>query len=249
MEDHRHGATFVLFTDFGADDIYVGQMKAALLDHAPDGVIIDLLHRAPAFDAKHAAHLLAALQRPFPSGTVFVAVVDPGVGGPREAVAIEAEERWYVGPDNGLLSVVAARSGGARTWRIAWRPQRLSASFHGRDLFAPVAAWIGRRALPAGALEPIRGLGVELGDADLAEIIYIDHYGNALTGLRAHALPRGAMVGVGGRILEHVRVFGEAAPGSAFWYENSIGLVEIAANRGSAAAAMHLAVGDAVQLL
>src|SRR5205823_7808529 len=106
MEDHRHGATFVLFTDFGTNDIYVGQMKVALLAHAPGGVIIDLLHCALAFDPKPAAHLLAALQRYLPDGAVCVAVVDPGVGGTREAIAIEADRKWFVGPDNGLLSVV-----------------------------------------------------------------------------------------------------------------------------------------------
>jgi S-adenosyl-L-methionine hydrolase (adenosine-forming) len=92
VEHHLRGATFVLFTDFGADHIYVGQVKAALLRHAPGAIIIDLLHRASTFDPKAGAYLLAALQSYFPKGAVFLAVVDPGVGGLREAIAIEADD-------------------------------------------------------------------------------------------------------------------------------------------------------------
>ena len=101
----------VLFTDFGADDIYVAQVKAALLEHLPAGtVIIDLLHRVPNFHVRAGAHLLAALQHRFPVGTVFLTLVDPGVGTDRDAVILQADSKWYVGPDNGLLSVVAARA-------------------------------------------------------------------------------------------------------------------------------------------
>ena len=133
----------VLFTDFGADDIYVGQVKAALLGHLPAGaVIIDLLHSVPNFHARAGAHLLAALQSGFPADTVFLSVVDPGVGTDRDAVILQADNKWYVGPDNGLLSLVAARATKTQTRRIVWRPPNLSSSFHGRDLFAPVAAWI-----------------------------------------------------------------------------------------------------------
>jgi S-adenosyl-L-methionine hydrolase (adenosine-forming) len=249
MEDRLHGATFVLFTDFGADDIYVGQVKAALLRHAPGGVIIDLLHRAPAFVPKAGAHLLAALESHFPKGVVFLAVIDPGVGGSREAVAIEADDKWYVGPDNGLLSVVAARAKSVRSWRIVWRPETLSASFHGRDLFAPIAAWIADRGITADKLQPTMELEVQLGAGDLAEIIHVDHYGNALTGLRAGTVPRSATLEVQGRVLDHARVFAEVPPGMAFWYENSIGLIEIAVNCGSAAGLMNLATGIPVRLI
>src|SRR5262245_43152944 len=132
----------VLFTDFGADDIYVAQAKAVLFEQAPGTLVLDLLHNVPNFDAKAGAHLLAALQSQFPAGCVFLAVVDPGVGSMRDATLLEADGKWYVGPDNGLLSVVAARAAKARNWRIIWRSQALSSSFHGRDLFAPVAAWV-----------------------------------------------------------------------------------------------------------
>lgn len=238
-----------LFTDFGADDIYVAQVKAALLQHVPAGTAInDLLHSVPNFDAGAGAHLLAALQAWFPGGTVFLAVIDAGVGGARDAAVLEADGKWYVGPDNGLLSVIAARAAQVRTWRIAWHPDTLSASFHGRDLFAPVAASIAAGHLPVGKLEKTEGLKVRFGANDLAQIIYIDHYGNALTGLRARNLPHTAVIAAGGRQLRCARVFSEVPQGSVFWYENSIGLVEIAANRSSAAGLLGLDVGDAVGL-
>lgn len=240
----------VLFTDFGADDVYVGQMKAALLRHGAAATpIIDLTHSAPNFDARAAAHLLAALQWQFDAGAVFLAVVDPGVGGAREPVLVQAEGRWYVGPDNGLLSVVAARAADQRTWRIVWRPQNLSATFHGRDLFAPVAARLVSGALAADAIEETAGLAVQLGAADLAQVIYLDHYGNAMTGLRAAEIPHDAMIEVAGARLRRARSFAEAAPGHPFWYENSVGLVEIALNQGSAARALKLAVGAAVDVV
>lgn len=239
----------VLFTDFGADDIYVGQLKAALLEHlSPGAIIVDLLHNAPRFDIRAGAHLLAALQRRFPAGSVFVTVVDPGVGTPRDAVILHADDKWYVGPDNGLLSVVQARSTKRQTWRITFRPKELSASFHGRDLFAPVAAHIAENTLPVEWIQATQALHAELGPDDLQEVIYIDHYGNALTGLRARSVAPTARMAVRDQELVHTRVFAEASERSAFWYENSIGLVEIAANRGSAADLLGITVGDAVKI-
>ena len=239
----------VLFTDFGADDIYVAQVKAALTQYAdPATPILDLLHAAPNFDVRAGAHLLAALQAPFPPGAVFLAVVDPGVGSARDAVVLEADGKAYVGPDNGLLSVVAARAAKARTWRIAWRPETASVSFHGRDLFAPIAGWIAAGDLAKEKIEDIARLSVELGAEDLAEVIYIDHYGNVLTGLRAEHVPRDAKIAAGRRKLAYARVFADIPNGSAFWYENSVGLVEVAVNGGSAAQRLGLGVGDPVKV-
>jgi S-adenosylmethionine hydrolase len=241
--------TIVLFTDFGADDIYVGQVKAALTQHLPpDSVVVDLLHNAPTYRARAGAHLLDALRHRFPADTVFLAVVDPGVGTARDAVVLQADDQWYVGPDNGLLSVVYARAAKRRAWRIAWRPQELSASFHGRDLFAPVAARLAENDLPSDWIEDLEALEVRLGPADLPEIIYVDHYGNALTGLRATTIERTAALAVKGHRLSYARVFAEAS-GGPFWYENSIGLVELAADRRSAAALLGIDVGDAVEIV
>lgn len=238
-----------LYTDFGGDDVYVAQLKAVLLEELDGRVpIVDVLHSVPAFDIAAGAHLLAALQPRFPRGTVFLAVVDPGVGTEREAVVVAADGKWYVGPDNGLLSVVAARAMNTRTWRILWRPPALSVSFHGRDLFAPIAAWIARGALPEDKLEPTGALKVQVAADDHPHVIYVDHYGNVMTGLRGGNLPHGAQLRAGNRRIEHARVFAEAQSAAAFWYENSIGLVELAANRASAAELLGLAVGDAVSV-
>ncbi len=237
----------VLFTDYGWQDPYVGQVKAVLAAEAPGEPVIDLLHGVPAFNPHAGAHLLAALCGAFPVGSVFFCVVDPGVGGPREAAVLEADGRWYVGPDNGLLSVVAARAEERRVWHIAWRPERLSASFHGRDLFAPVAARIVAGRLPDDWLTPVPDLAVQFDAGELPRVIYIDHYGNAWTGVRAE-LAAGSDLEVRGRRLARRRVFSEAAKGEAFWYANSVGLVEIAANRASAEALLGLNVGDLVSL-
>ena len=223
-----------LFTDFGSADLYVGQVKAVLAAQAPREPVIDLLHDTPAFDIKAGAHLLAALAPRLPHGSVTLAVVDPGVGGAREAVAARADGRWFVGPDNGLISVAAARAARSEVYAIGWKPRRLSASFHGRDLFAPVAAMLARGRRGAARLQKRRRLSVELDAHDLAEIIYADHYGNLMTGLRARAVPRERRLVVKRRRIAHARVFESASRGALFWYENSLGLVEIAANQASA---------------
>lgn len=239
-----NACVIALFTDFGWCDPYVGQVKARLAEHAPDERVVDLLHEVPDFNPHAGAHLLAAFAAVFPPGTVFLAVIDPGVGTPREAAVVMAGGRWFVGPDNGLLSVVAARHPDARLWRITWRPAALSATFHGRDLFAVVAAEIARGEFPTEKTVPVERLQVEFDAGDLARVIYVDHYGNAWTGIRE--VSRGARVGVRGRVLGHGDSFGFVEHGDAFWYINSVGLLEIAVNRGSAAAALGLGIGDAV---
>jgi len=165
----------------------------------------------------------------------------------RNALVVYADERCYVGPDNGLLSVVGARAIKGDCWRIVWRPEQLSASFHGRDLFAPIAATLAvQSGLPKGWYEHAGKLDVEFGGDDLPEIIYVDHYGNAHTGIRASGIPRDAVLAIGERRLSYARVFVEAAAGEAFWYENSQGLVEVAVNCGSAARLLQLKIGDGV---
>ena len=237
----------ILFTDFGSGDLYVGQVKAVLQRFAPGMPVIDLLHDAPAFNVRASAHLLAAMVGGFAEDSVFLTVVDPGVGGARDALVMQADKRWYVGPDNGLLSVVGARAFRGDCGRIVWQPKQLSASFHGRDLFAPVAATLAvQGGLPKDWFEHTGKLEVEFGGDDLPEIIYVDHYGNAHTGIRASGIPRDAVLGIGARRLPYARVFSEMAAGEALWYENSQGLVEIAVNCGSASRLLELKIGDAI---
>jgi S-adenosylmethionine hydrolase len=236
----------VLFTDFGSNDLYVGQVEAVLERHAPGVRVIHLLHEAPPFNVRAAAHLLAALAVSLPPGHVFLGVVDPGVGTDRGAVVLRADERWYVGPDNGLFSVVAARAGASAVWRIAAPPARVSASFHGRDAFAPVAAAVATGDFPNADVAPAADLAVRLGGDDLAEVIYVDHYGNAFTGIRTSGTPPARRLVANGQEIPYARVFAEAAPGTAFWYGNSSGLVEIAVTQGHAARALGLGVGTPV---
>jgi hypothetical protein len=183
-----------------------------------------------------------------PASSVTVAVVDAGVGGPRRPVVVEVDGCWYVGPDNGVLSVIAARAKCYRVWEIVWRPQRLSHSFHGRDIFAPIAAMLAKNEWWPDALVEADHLQVMFDDADIPRVIYIDHYGNALTGLRAVNVPLSAKVIWGNYQLGYARVFSEAPAGVPFWYENSIGLVEIALNCGNAAMQLGLLLGSQIQL-
>jgi len=222
-----------LFTDFGTGGLYVGQVKVVLQEHAPKVPVIDLLHDAPAFNVKAGAHLLAALAARLPRGSVTLAVVDPGVGGAREPVAVLADGRWFVGPDNGLISVAAARAKHIEVYSIGWRPKEISATFHGRDLFASVAAMLARGDRNTAGLKKAM-LAVSFGADDLPEVIYVDHFGSLVTGLRADAVPQGRKLVINGRGILHVRVFSEVRQGEVFWYENSLGLIDLAANTASA---------------
>ncbi len=241
----------ILFaSDFGHDGPYVGQVHAVLATQAPGVAVIDLMHDLPAFRPAAAGYLLRAVLRttahPGPGETeVVLAVVDPGVGTEREPIIVEADGRLLVGPDNGLL---AAAGGGAadRAWRIDWRPDALSDSFHGRDLFAPVAALLSQGL----RFERSEIATSDLVGADLpnpwAEIIYCDRYGNAMTGLDAADLSDGTVLTVGGEAVRNARTFGAVPEGTGFWYANSLGLAEIAINQGDAAATYGLSVGTPV---
>lgn len=235
-----------LFTDFGLAGPYTGQMLAVLHRDAPGVPAISLFADAPAGQPKPCAYLLAAYAAWFPPGTVFLAVIDPGVGSARRGVIVEGDGRRYVGPDNGLFELVMRRAASTRTWEITWQPPGLSASFHGRDLFAPVAARLAAGADPASLARPIEPLREPGWPHDLAEIVYIDHYGNAMTGLRGASVPPAAQIAAGGHTIPPARTFSAVPEGTAFWYVNSNGLVEIAVNRGRASDVLGLAVGTAI---
>ncbi len=237
-----------LFTDFGADGLYIGQMEAVLRSQAPGIDVINLLNNAPTGDPRRSAYLLAALCRQCPLESVFLGVVDPEVGGERLPVVVEADGRWFVGPDNGLFNAISVHSSRAE-WRVIdWRPECLSASFHGRDLFAPIAARIARHDF-TWASRPYVVPDMNLWPADLSEIIYIDHYGNAITGQRYGPELAGRVLEVQGRRIPQAKTFCAVAAGEVFWYGDSMGLVEIAVNRGRADSHLGLAIGMAVNFL
>lgn len=240
----------ILFTDFGLEGPYIGQMKAALTRQASNRPLIDLFSNAPACNPKASAYLLAAYAEEFPLDTVFLCVVDPDVGSAgRRPVMMRANGRWFVGPDNGLFDIVARRGSHVDWWQIGWRPPTLSASFHGSDLFAPVAAQLALGALPTDELLQGTPLawGIETGwPDDLYEIVYIDHFGNAMTGIRAISLPAETVLTAGNHTLRRARTFADVPPEQEFWYENANGLIEIAVNRGRADKTLGLAIGNTI---
>lgn len=238
-----------LFTDFGAHDLYVGQLKAVLQRLAPGIPQIDLLHDARPYDVLSAAHLLAVLRGQMQEGDVMLAVVDPGVGGARRPVALQVDGCWCVGPDNGLLSVLAQRAVECSVQEILWRPLQSSVSFHGRDLFAPIVAGLATGKLEEKALRPVGRLEVEIDAGDLPQLIYADHYGNLMTGLRGGTLSDTARLRLQGHEISHAPVFSSVPVGHACWYVNSLGLVEIAVNQGNAAQQLGAQVGAALEVI
>ena len=237
-----------IFTDFGVQGPYLGQMQAALISQAPGVPMVDIFPDLPPFNVQAAAYLLPAYSQYLPANSVCVCVVDPGVGTDRRALAVRADSRWYVGPDNGLFSLVIRRAERVQAFEIGWRPQRLSNTFHGRDLFAPVAAAIARDGHPPGEEIEITRLLTPAWPDDLTRIVYLDSYGNAMTGLRFCSLAKDVILDVGQTACQFRRTFAEGETGLPFWYENSNGLVEIAVSNGNAAQALGLTVGSLVKI-
>ena len=236
----------VLFTDFGWQGPYVGQMKAVLNSRVPNVPVIDLMHDVPAFDPVAASHLLAAFAPQFPVDTIFIAVIDPDVGDPaRRPYMVQADGRWFVGPDNGLFNMIEARGLDVQRYEILWQPEKMSNSFHGRDLFAPVAAMLSQWDMPEHQLLGANTLSV---NHDLYQVIYLDDYGNAITGIRGDALFKEQLLRVGDITLNFAKTFSQVEEGEAFWYVNSSDLVEIAVNKGSAKEALSLDIGSVINV-
>lgn len=242
----------VLFTDYGANGPYVGQMKNVIAQLSPDTLMIDLMHDAPSYDAEASAYLLAALVDEFPDNTIFLCVVDPGVGGNRKPVVVKVGEKWFVGPDNGLFNVIALHGADileVKWWCIDWQPQRLSSSFHGRDLFAPVAAMLANgEPVPGETLLLEKKQKIDWPE-DLAKVIYVDNFGNVITGIRASAITTNQTIIINGHQFGWARTFPDVNLGNSFWYENANGLVEIAVNQGRASLQYNLGVGDEVHIV
>lgn len=246
MSAQRAIERILLATDFGAD-LYVGQMQARLHALLPGVPCMGLVQDLPPFRPDLAAYLLPALRRDLPCDSLLLCVVDPGVGSERAGLLVRADGHWLIGPDNGLLARVACRADDGAAWRIGWQPERMSASFHGRDWFAPAAA----RLILGEDLEPmpleLAGMvGADWPD-ECATIVYVDHFGNLMTGVRAAGVAVEAVLRVRGQPLPRARTFCEVEPGQAFWYENALGLIEIAVNQGRADRQLALGVGDTIE--
>ncbi len=221
----------------------------ALATACSNAPIVELISDLPAFRPDLSAYFISALTSRCPAPCVYVCVVDPGVGSSRAAVALEADGKWYLGPDNGLLAIVARHASNVAWWRIDWRPRTLSRSFHGRDLFAPMAARIACGEL--GGMSPIEAgsiIGSDWPD-DLLRVVYCDSYGNLCTGVRVSSLhTTGLRIMARGHALNRAGTFSEVPERQAFWYENSLGLLEVAVNQGRADQVLELAVGDPLEI-
>ena len=239
---------FILFTDFGLEGPYTGQLKAVLCRKAPNVPIIDLFSDAPAWDIEASAYLLAAYAQNFEKGDIFVCVVDPGVGSDREWGVLKSDGRWFVGPDNGLFEIVMRRAKNNEWRQGVWIPENLSVSFHGRDVFAPIAAKIALGEEFPNKLRELEGNQRKNWADDLGRIIYTDKYGNGITGIRASIINKSVVLLVNGAHIEYGETFSSVPMGRTFWYENSNGLVEIAANMKRADEAHGFNVGDEVRI-
>ena len=254
-------------TDYGNDDEFAGVCRAVIERLAPGAAVLDITHGIPPRDVRRGAIALAAAV-PYGPEAVHVAVVDPGVGTSRRpvAVSVAASEHVLVGPDNGLLALaLEALGGAAEAVDLTDSPFRLepvSGTFHGRDIFAPVAAHLALGASLGGAgvaidpaaLARLAEPKVVVGDDHVAaHVAYFDHFGNVLLDLAVSQLPDGLLapgssvvVEGGGEAHDAVvgRTFGDVAEGGLVVYENAIGKLAVAINRGSARDALGIAVDD-----
>lgn len=260
-------APIALLTDFGFSDGYVGIMKGVILGIAPQTPLVDLTHEIPAQDVLTGAWALHTAWHYFPKETVFLCVVDPGVGSTRNAIALRAGERTFVGPDNGLFSYVLAATSPERIVALdqpRYHRPRPSATFHGRDIFAPCAAH-----LAAGV--PLGDLGTPLtlaqlttlalpaplrdGDMLIGHIVHIDHFGNLITDLGPEladtylAAPDATMQIGASCITARVRAFADALEGEPFALRDSSGHLAIAIRNGSAARALGVERGTSVLVM
>jgi S-adenosylmethionine hydrolase len=240
-------------TDFGRSDGYAGAMKGVVLSLAPEAVLVDISHEVPARDVPAGAFALAQAAPLFPPGTIHLAVVDPGVGGARAEVLVAAAGSFFVGPDNGLLTLAAPEP--RQTWRIenpAYRREPVSPTFHGRDVFAPAAGRLAAGwpadgagpALPALAPLPI-ARGGALGSGGEGEVVHVDAFGNLFTSFAGSVASGAWELELGGRVYPVTggRTFGDTDPGGFVLYAGSGGQVELAVRDGSAAAVTGAARG------
>ncbi|MBV9492232.1 MAG: SAM-dependent chlorinase/fluorinase [Verrucomicrobia bacterium] len=257
-----------ILTDFGVEDYFVGAMKGVILARNPNVAMVDITHAIPAQDVRAGAFTLGAYYPYFPPGSIHLAVVDPGVGSDRRPLVVEAGGHLFVGPDNGLFSLVLDRDPAARVRHVTRAEYFLpnpSSTFHGRDIFAPVAAALSLGVSPEdfGPLiaDPVRCPAARFEVAPdgtlLGSIIHVDHFGNCVTSFPSDQIQqwlRGKSARVRIREMEIDRLlsyYGEGSdqPLKPFLIAGSAGFLEISLWCSSAAQALKIAVGEPVQLL
>ena len=255
-------AIITLTTDYGTNDHLVGTLKGVILKINPDATIVDITHHVAPFDVLDGALTIGAAYSYFPPRTIHVVVVDPGVGTERRPLLVTAENQYFVAPDNGVLSViydreenVVARHATSEHYYL----QPVSKTFHGRDVFAPIAAWLSKNWQPGSMGEEIQDFKkFALPKPKSAEgalkgiVLRVDAFGNLITNFTAEDLPpqNGALnLQVGDKpVTRLVSTFAEGNAGEAIAYIGSSGYVEIAVNKGNASRTLGIGRGTAVVL-
>jgi S-adenosyl-L-methionine hydrolase (adenosine-forming) len=265
MSASRVRPIITLTTDFGLADHYAGTMKGVLLSRCPEAQLVDISHGIAPFSIYSAAYAIDQAARYFPSRTVHVIVVDPGVGTSRRALCVEALDQFFIAPDNGVLSLIVRRDPDAQARELVSRNLWLespSSTFHGRDIFAPVAAAIASgSATPADAgpivphIEMLAGLEPRQIESGIwaGKIFSVDHFGNAITNFKASQFGRIAsasfvLAARTQRVDTFCKTFGEAPDGVCFAYFGSSGYLELGMNQQSAAASLAISPGDSITL-
>ena len=261
-------AVITLLTDFGTRDPYMGIMKGVILGIDPAARLVDLTHEVAPGDAAGAGFILSTAWRWFPEGTVHLAVVDPGVGSERKPMAALADGHYFIGPDNGLFTAILDGAASVQTRELAderYRLEPVSRTFHGRDIFAPAAAWLSRgipwEDLGPELTSPVRGdrLPQASGPVDgevRGQVVMADIFGNLITNIpgrfAAQLAPGGEPLALawegGGVVSRLVGTYAEAPPGTTVLLVGSSGYLEISVNRGSAAERTGVEGGDTVRL-
>jgi len=239
-----------LSSDFGAGSPYVAIMKAVLLSVCPSVLLVDVNHDLESFRPEAGAFPLWAASAAFGPGSIHLAVVDPGVGSARRAVAFQTGERWYVGPDNGLFGLILAESDRlAQPVDAAFNlplPEAAAPTFHGRDVFAPAAALLARDGVPDPRWPELAPADLIRSDLVPARVLFVDSFGNLITSIRPPAL--GLMIS-GTLITSSHRSYHEAEPGRPFFYLGSMGLIEVGVREGRADQVLGAGLGSSVQAL
>jgi S-adenosyl-L-methionine hydrolase (adenosine-forming) len=252
-----------LTTDFGLDDAFVGIMKGVIAGIDPQAKIIDLTHGIPSQDIMAGALSLRHSVAYFPPGTIHVAVIDPGVGSARRPLLIESNHTYFIGPDNGVLSLALGDSPTVQVIELGnpkYQLQPTSGTFHGRDIFAPAAAYLSRGVSPAEFGEKLGNFAklalpkiVRTTNALAGEVIYIDKFGNLFTNIEQRDLTglasRTLIISLGDLQIRGIAAnYACAKSGELIAVLNSWGLLEIAANKGNAANKTGAKVGDNVKI-
>jgi S-adenosyl-L-methionine hydrolase (adenosine-forming) len=249
-----------LLTDFGTQDYFVGAMKGVIFTINPEAKIADITHEIPPQDVCAAAFTLVNYYKTFPPGTTHVCVVDPGVGSERRAILVETQNYYFVAPDNGLLSFVFDEEQDFRVFELTNQEffrHPVSQTFHGRDVFAPVAAHLstgisveefGREINDFVRFEIAKPQKNSAGEIE-GEIIHIDRFGNLITNLKGEDLPEKFVIKITEKtITKHLKYYAEAETGEIFSILGSAGFLEIVAFRDSAKAFLNVKLWDKVFL-